>query len=41
MSDKEVINVAEQPEKQKERMLLYYEKLKDKGVKSNDSRINK
>lgn len=38
MSDKEVINVAEQPEKQKERLLLYYEKVKSKGVKGNDSR---
>ena len=33
MKDKEVMDVSKQPEKQKERLLLYYEKLKGNGVK--------
>lgn len=33
MKDKEVMDVSKQPEKQKERLLLYYEQLKSKGVK--------
>ena len=33
MKDKEVMDISKQPEKQKDRLLLYYEKLKCKGVK--------
>lgn len=33
MKDKEVMDVSKQPEKQKERLLLYYERLKSEGVK--------
>lgn len=33
MKDKEVMDMSKQPEKQKERLLLYYEKLKSKEVK--------
>ena len=33
MKDKEVMDVSKQPEKQKERLQLYYERLKSEGVK--------